>query len=737
MAKNSVRGSGGDNSGRTPATETVARSQPKSLATVRNEQAALKQRLALEKKIQAAQKKGVADIEAYRLKLQQEYVAQLSKEKANADRKAAKTAEKEELVARARQRQEEKMARKEAREDAIAAAREAALEQIEGANTLREKLKGVGKLMVSGLAGWGEEFKSGFKESLSQAATNAVNNVSKALSGALDTYLNTYTQYMSGIEARIQGAYAGIGYEELEQVIRKNTAGSPFIRYEDALSNLNELVKAGTAVNLTQRAYLATISDKIATTFDALEPSLLRLIRIQQADTTAARLGMEAELTKLFNYYFSDTSYLSQAFDSVASAMTDLSSQLSATGSVEFDYMVQKWLGSLGSVGVEDSTLTSIAGAINALGTGQVDYLSSNEAMQNLLVLSANRVGLDYGEMLLEGINATDVNRLLYGVVDYIQSTVSGANNVVKAQYAQLFGLTIADINAFENISDEVLKSLYKSAMTYKDTISALDDQIREVPNRIHLSTMIDNVFANVLAATGTSIAGNAGLFGTYKAFDMLEKITGGIHIPTITVFGSGIELPDSIEGMVKAGIVGIGTAASLISAIGNWTNGAGLDRGRWASDWDTWEKGTYTGFTSMGELQTTKSSTGLVSNTNNTGMQQSVYDEQQKSAEEISGKEEAGEEDSQMVQLLTRLVDFFEKSGSKEAPMHVQLFDPTPMVGNGEDLSLFSLLRAIRDRLNNLGTDENPVYAINDALYGDLNNDMYKGKIWPGPSLG
>ena len=117
----------------------------------------------------------------------------------------------------------------------------------------------------------------------------------------------------------------------------------------------------------------------------------------------------------LFNYYFSDTSYLSQAFDSVTSALTDLSSQLSATNSVEFDYIVQKWLGALGSVGVDSGTLTNLASAINALGTGQVDYLSSNSTAQNLLVLAANRVGLDYGQMLLDGVSSTDVNTLLYG----------------------------------------------------------------------------------------------------------------------------------------------------------------------------------------------------------------------------------------------------------------------------------------------------------------------------------
>ena len=708
----------------------MASRQTKSLSDVRSDQATAKRNTELQKKAQKELKKlkikdeqeAAKKYSEFYLKYMKEAMKKEMADKLKEEKNFEKQKEIEELNARAKQRQEEKLARKEEREEKIAAAREAALEQIEGATTMGEKMKGVGNLLKSGLMEVGD--------SLGEAASNAVNNIADALSGAIDDYLDIYTKYMSSINARIQGAYAGMDYESLESIVRKNTAGSPFIKYGDAIENLNKLVEAGTAVNLTQRAFLATISDKIATTFDATDSTLLRLIRLQQNDTTAARLGMEAELTKLFNYYFSDTSYLSEAFDSVTAALTDLSSQLSATGSIEFDYIIQKWLGALGSVGVDSGTLTNIASAINALGTGQIDQI--DESMQNLLVLAANRVGKDYGQMLLEGINATDVNDLLYGVIDLVQDTVSGANNVVKAQYAQLFGLSVADINAFANISDEIIEKLYSSGMTYNNALASLDTQLGQVGKRMHLSEMINNVFDNILAVTGTSIAGNAGLFGTYKAFDLLESITGGIHIPTITVLGSGITLPDSIEGMVKAGITGIGTAISLVSAIGNWASGSGLNRARWVGNWDTSDsaKGSYSGFTNMGELQNTKSSTGIVSNTNKSGMQQSVYDEQQNSAEEVSGKEEQGEEDSQMVKLLTRLVEYFEKSKSKETPVYVQLYTPKSTLENGEDLSLLGLLKAIRDRVINMGTDENPVYAINDVLNGEIGNYSNDDKL-------
>ena len=685
----------------------------KSLASMQKSNKDAKQALKDAKALQKAEKKGAEEIEKFKQKQQQKR----AKDDLKASKQEIKERDRADLVARAAERKAMQDNLKKEKEEKKIAAKEAALETLEGTATAGEKLIAGAKL--AGMA-------------LADAASAAVSKIGGALMGSVDQYMDTYIEYMGAIEARIQGAYANVGYEELEKVIRQNTAGSPFIRYDKALENLAQLVDAGTAVNLTQRAFLATISEKIATTFDVFDSNLLRMIRIQQTDTTAARLGMEAELTQLFNYYFSDTSYLSESFDSVTAALTDLSAQLGAIASVETEYIIQKWLGALGSVGVDDSTLTNIASAINALGTGQIDYLTSNTEMQNLLVMAANRMGLSYSDMLVNGISSADANKLLYGIIDYIQEVTSGVNNVVKSQYAQLFGLTMTDIVAFENISDSVINTLYASAMSYNNTLTELNYQLSQVSDRMHLSEKIDNIIENVLMSTGVGVASSAALYGTYKAADMVQSITGGIYIPTISVFGSSITLPNAIEEYVKMGIVGISTMGSLFSAIGNWANGGGLSMSRWTSSWD---KGSFTGFTSMDQLTTTTSSTGVVSNTNETGMQQSTYDEQQDSAEEISGQEQQGEEDSQMVKLLTRLVEFFEESKSAKNPLFVQLFTPTNAAAT-EDLSITGLLRVIRDRLNIMGTDEEPIYTVDDTLVGKVTSDWSKNLL-PGQTMG
>ena len=70
------------------------------------------------------------------------------------------------------------------------------------------------------------------------------------------------------------------------------------------------MVSQGIAFNVEQRAALDVMKDKIATTFDAANGTLLRLVRIQEQDTTAGRLGMESALTAFLNNMYQTTEYM-------------------------------------------------------------------------------------------------------------------------------------------------------------------------------------------------------------------------------------------------------------------------------------------------------------------------------------------------------------------------------------------------------------------------------------------
>lgn len=646
------------------------------------------------------------------------------------NKKEADKKKKQALIERANERKEDSFTEKMKMENLkkrVADERKAAKEALAEANTDEEKknakrekrIADIKSALVTGAA------------AISEAATNVL----KAATASAEKYMGTYAQYMSDIEARIQGAYSGMTYESLNDIIVSNTNGSPYIRYEEAIENLSKLVQTGTMVNLTQRTFLATISGKIAATFDAFDGSLLRIIRLQQEDTTGARLGMEAELTRLFNYYFSDSSYLVESFDNVASSLTNLSSKLDYASSVEMEYQIQKWLGALGSVGADSSTLTTLAEAINALGTGDVDWLTSNNAMQNLLVMASNRAGLDYSDMLVKGVTSAQVNALLGAIIEYIQDVTSGVNNVVQSQYASLFGITIADIRAFQNMSDQTIESLYKNGMTYEDTLDSLTNQLAMVPNRVHLSEKIDNLIDNVMASTGVGIASNSGTYGFYKAVSLLESLTGGIKIPTIGVLGSFLGLGNTIEQILKSATVGIGLIGSLVGAIGGLSNGAGLSLTRWSGDWD---KGSYLGYNSVGRVVTTSSANGIIANSDTTGMQQSVHDEQKQSAEEVSGAD-TGESD-EMNQAIKFIKEYLEGGGDNaNRPLKVTVVDNTPYIkvngvtiqGGEQSLDMTTILRMILERLNIMGEEEDPLYVQMQSSFYDTSNinDLIGGR--------
>lgn len=476
-------------------------------------------------------------------------------------------------------------------------------------------------------------------KSLGENMSAALHKGLDAISGSVDKYLDVYVNYFGKITTRLQNS--GLTFARITDVYKSATAANPYLKFNDLLTNLNQLVELGIADNVTQRAFFGAISDKVATTFDVAQESMLNIIRIQQKDTTAARLGLEANLTRMLNSYFQDTSYLTNVFDTVQEALIDTSAMFAQPeASIEFEYMVQKWLGSLGSVGVDQSTLTSMAKGINALATGDVDYLSSNAAMQNLLVMSASRAGLSYSQMLSQGVSTSQVNVLMRSVIEYIQGILQSNNNVVKKQYAELFGVTISDLAAFSNLTNSTIENLYNSAITYQNTLDEVSYQLGQVGSRTHISEMINNVLENTMMGIGLGVAASPLGYGMYKGASMLESLTGGTSLPFITAFGTGMDLNMTLEGLVKGGVIGFSALTSLASAIGNLVTGGMLDPNRFAIS--TSEGRGFTAFAGSGELIQTTSGATTVSNVSSTGISQSLAEQQKAAGTSVTGAEES-----------------------------------------------------------------------------------------------
>ena len=226
---------------------------------------------------------------------------------------------------------------------------------------------------------------------------------------------------------------------------------SMLVNEKDILTNIDKAVSAGIANNVEQRALLATLSDNIATTFNAFSQEITRYIRLSQRDTTTLMLGMESSLNTMLNQWFSDTSYLTDVgTSSVSGQLFEAMSQMSAGAASEFNFTVQKWLGSLYSLGMSQEAISSIASALGAAYSGNVNV---NDTMQNLLAMSAARSGQSYADILKEGIDGSDVNKLLESMVGYLAEIAESPNNVVETAFGSVFGMTVSDLRAAANLA--------------------------------------------------------------------------------------------------------------------------------------------------------------------------------------------------------------------------------------------------------------------------------------------
>ena len=483
-----------------------------------------------------------------------------------------------------------------------------------------------------------------------EQSTKAIGNILRNLTQKVDTYIGTYNSYAAGITTRLQGS--GKTFADISNTITRNLATSPYVKQTQVLEKLNELVSAGISYNVEQRAFLSAMTDKVVATFDAADATLLRIIRLQQADSTVARMGMESMLNKFLNATYEDTSYLTDVYNNVEGSLVDAISQLDVSVGTEFEYIAQKWLGSLYSVGMGANTLTNIAEGINYLASGNVQGLSSNAQLQNLLVMGANRAGLNYASMLTSGISSADLNKLLAGVVSYAQGLAGTENLVVKNQYAQLFGLTMSDMTALLQMGDD-LSYVIEQELDYADAIEETKEQLRTVGTRVPLATMIENVFDNVMYSAAMGIAGNAGTYVTWLVTNLVEQATGGINIPSIGAFVAGtgvnLDLNTTVTQLMKTGLIGFSMLGQIGNIISSIFSRGGLNLSAWGAT-DYTSRGTgFTGITA-GVQETTSQSLTVGNSSGSDIASGSITQAQSQATQSISGTEQQGEDITQEI---------------------------------------------------------------------------------------
>ena len=465
------------------------------------------------------------------------------------------------------------------------------------------------------------------------ALNKTVAKIDQRIGSSVDDAMGNISRYLPQFSSRLQGS--GKDFSSISALVKQNLAVSPFLKQTTLLENISKGVSKGIAYNLESRAFLASFSDRIIDTFDAFDENMSRLIRLQQADSSMARLGMEASLTKTFNAMFSDTSYLSSAYDTVSAALLDASAQMSRDEAVEFEYTVQKWLGSLYSLGLSDAFVGQVAQGLNYLGTGNVQALAGNSGLQTLLAMSASRANLPYGDTLIGGLTASKTNALLQSMVKYLQEIAGDTNKVVKSAYGDILGLSLSDLQAVRNLTSADIRALSEGHLSYSGAISELDTQLGSVVSRTSMSQLTDNLFSNALYSVGSQIAENPATYALWKVVNMIKSATGGIHLPAVSVMGNMVDLSAfTIEGMMKSGIVGLSSLSLIPAIFSSLGNLGGLSPKGWGFD------AYNTRGTGMGLLPGSAFSSGV----STSGYVGSGSGEDAKKAALSSATEEAGE---------------------------------------------------------------------------------------------
>ena len=427
-----------------------------------------------------------------------------------------------------------------------------------------------------------------YKETMSGASKEVLNDVKKSASQALSkvgSSIDANLDALYGNQGRMMGRLQGslLDWKEAVSDVSDAIGFSGMVSRKNVVAKMVELVDSGVAYNVEMRAFLAETSENIAHTFKAFDSNLLRMIRIQQQDTTAARLGMEATLTKLFNEYFEDSSYLTSVANTVSGAILDASATMSKENSLQFEYAVQKWLGSLYSLGISDTAVAAIAGGINAMGTGNVTELSNNSALSTLFAMSASRGGLAYSDILLNGLNGAETNKLLRGMIEYLAEIASSQTNfVTKSAYAELFGMSVTDLSTFARLTTQDIESLYNSSVSYNSLMKETSTQLNQVANRISMSKLVDTAVENILVGTAETIGSNAFTYGTWKTLGILEDYVGELKIPGFLTAGFGLSEGIDILKVLKTGMVGLGLLGSVVGGLGSMMSGGPTNLANW-----------------------------------------------------------------------------------------------------------------------------------------------------------
>lgn len=351
--------------------------------------------------------------------------------------------------------------------------------------------------------------------------TGALNKLGQALDDSIKDAANFLKDNYTRINADLKGT--GLTFNDIQDKAADKLGLNRFVKQTDYLSQIAKLSADGLNFNIEERALLETIKNKSLSTFDANDAAITRLVRFLKQDVTSAQFGIEYTLRNTLNKVFGDTSYLNKLYDNVASTIQDAALAIPGRDITPFNSTVETWLAYMYESGMSEDVVSKIAQGINYLGSGNVSALASNQDLQRLLLLSMDTAGLDYAEILQQGLDVDTTNILMKSIIKYLDEIVNNTkdNLVLQNSYANLFNMSITDMKAIHDIATSDINYLADSSSAIAATYNAL----AEISNDTLVATQIDNMLDNAKYTYGFDIATNNGKYIAYKVSDLLVNV--------------------------------------------------------------------------------------------------------------------------------------------------------------------------------------------------------------------
>lgn len=389
----------------------------------------------------------------------------------------------------------------------------------------------LGKL-INGFSDGASSFLEGFSGSVIGTIVGTIGNaISSAATAIADSLTETFGSSIESmveqmkLSSTLQARYIKDSEDNLfvwqDIVTQANDAGNVTYKNTKLLENYVSLIQRGiqdnNEIQLNEYAKIVTLKDELGATFELYSEKLLNLIYIQNQNTTETRIGLERALNGYLTQLTENTRYLSDMYKSVTDALYEMETQMTGAASTELEFVVQKWMGTLYDSGFSSSSVNAIVQAINSLGTGDTSNISSASA--TLLEKAAASAGLNYGSMLVNGVDSTTIDLLLTSVLMELSDANQGSNNVVRRKLAELYGVNLSDLTVAGQLVSEGTFDLLRNSenLTYTQMHDMYNVAMEALSENQTIYEILDNFTENFTSSVGASVASNPVNYMNYK----------------------------------------------------------------------------------------------------------------------------------------------------------------------------------------------------------------------------